>query len=644
MKLVSVLRKVRLAWLDFCTSTGIKGFSFIVRSDGLPEQLLWGALIIVCAALTVWDVQHTIEIFVEEPTMTKTDVRNNETIHLGSPSLCIDLEVEQLKYGKLNLYDVDEVKRFLENMSFISDMESYLISSLHGIKKYRRKSVNIASKIPQFHSFDPLSIQLDSSGYISSEDFITFLSLIVSTFSAIVRFEHLVEPDLTASKLSWGLMRSNITTAYEDFYIDHKTSPSIFEVYKFITKRSSNLVPVWQTTGALQCEIMNMEIISKGRDRTNGLIVAQSYDPCIADLVSWMGTSPFSEKEMEFLCINFNLNESALLFENPEQNIYLYLNTSNVYNDNGNRAPSIRLDLTGSPVSTVDSQEFVHVPFGEQIEVHINIQGEYEEINTLTDPCANKSKLICRLMCKAEYSLSNCGCQPLSVQHLQSKFEIQPSISCSYDGRDGEMHINTTRSVESLSACYKTLNYYDPSEDSCVKKCRKQCASRIYSVKQSKPKTPINLPNATLTTLYVDLFLYPYVYEVYQMDSRQFMSTLGGNLNFWLGASFLVLVHAFVFFIRVPFEIAFTKIVRHPFILSHNHQSQLVLVRSGSESKTTAQESNSTKVESNLDMEERLIRRLLESDQLTEKILKIAAGRKSTVSTQSSNRWADHRY
>lgn len=100
--------------------------------------------------------------------------------------------------------------------------------------------------------------------------------------------------------------------------------------------------------------------------------------------------------------------------------------------------------------------------------------------------------------------------------------------------------------------CSQITKTYRPFPE-CSKVCTRNCEYKIYGY--SVNNAPINEANKTTVILLADPFVYPFYEEYLLIEARQFLGTLGGNLSFWFGASFLVLLHVLVFLIRIPIEL-----------------------------------------------------------------------------------------
>jgi len=85
----------------------------------------------------------------------------------------------------------------------------------------------------------------------------------------------------------------------------------------------------------------------------------------------------------------------------------------------------------------------------------------------------------------------------------------------------------------------------------CEERCKQMCLNTFISF--SLRDAPI-ADNITSMRLRTDSFIYPIFSETWQIQPKQFLAQLGGNLSFWIGASFLALLHIVVSLVRVPFS------------------------------------------------------------------------------------------
>lgn len=96
----------RAFWLEFCLSTGIRGFSYIAKSKQKTEHFLWLLVVSTFIILTFYDVTNTCLLYVSEETVSRVTVKSNSTINLGTPTICLEFNVAQMS-PDLSKFDLD---------------------------------------------------------------------------------------------------------------------------------------------------------------------------------------------------------------------------------------------------------------------------------------------------------------------------------------------------------------------------------------------------------------------------------------------------------------------------------------------------------------------------------------------------------
>lgn len=239
---------------------------------------------------------------------------------------------------------------------------------------------------------------------------------------------------------------------------------------------------------------------------------------------SWFGPSPI--EDFLVLChntptiYNFSSRLDYLSISYDTSKHFLNVRVTTVF---------LEPDLVVNP----DLENLMRIDMGYQTTYSVRRLGRYKMIPSTHYPCTmDSSQINCRLKLAENLIINQCGCQPLFSTFMSDKNYTQicnfalNKNQCS-DKRD----INTTMIMaQCMPECHRELYSFTPAS---------------YTKESS---------NITTLILYIDSFLYPILEEIPLMGVRQFMGQLGGNLNLWLGASFIVLLHLLTFIIRLPYS------------------------------------------------------------------------------------------
>jgi len=113
-----------------------------------------------------------------------------------------------------------------------------------------------------------------------------------------------------------------------------------------------------------------------------------------------------------------------------------------------------------------------------------------------------------------------------------------------------KLYPGSQKCASALRASAKETN------ESCSFLCYKNCETVLFSSTISPDESYASATNAsTMIRLRCLKFVYQNVLEYKTMEEMQLITSLGGNLSLYLGASFLALIHICVFFVKLPFEL-----------------------------------------------------------------------------------------
>lgn len=378
-------------WIEFCSSTGVRGFSYITKSICVAEEWFWGVMIIICGALTVYDISINVSKYLSYPTSTKVVVFNNDTISLGSPTICIDIDIESLDYSGIDLTKPETVRQFLSQFRN-ENIEDLLLYEFYKMRNRSALSLSEQSRLLYASDF-PINwgdLKLDSR-------LSPLVSLTTAMIGAVVRHENLIRGDYGPEDYNWGIVKFDRDSEF--FYVDQANSAAIYEVYKFYMKRNSHLKTLHRLSGALLCQMVDLNLVVHLRNETNGLLKSLAYTPCDPKKISWLGTPPYSDISREVVCVRL-VNDVAFTFKTPEERTVISLNQAAIFHRPNYFAEAIRIDFSEDPSVTHKAQNLLWVMFGNNSEVTVSLLGHYKQLQSGRNPCNPTSHTQCKMSCR----------------------------------------------------------------------------------------------------------------------------------------------------------------------------------------------------------------------------------------------------
>ncbi len=198
-----------------------------------------------------------------------------------------------------------------------------------------------------------------------------------------------------------------------------------------------------------------------------------------------------------------------------------------------NLLPSIPFIIIGSdPILNAFTANFIATKPNTDSDVFFRVDQVFKLLMRDQNPCQmDGNKFDCITNCFIKAVWKECKCVPLAAVHYDTPV---------YDKQFCVFNNNS-------DTCVSNMPFV-------INKCRNQCSQLCVNTFTSFTVMEIPTPtNTTSVRLLTDSFIYPIFFETLQMQPRQFLAQLGGNLSFWIGASFLALLHIVVSLVRVPF-------------------------------------------------------------------------------------------
>lgn len=494
---------MRFLFHEFSQKTGIKALAFAANSKFSTERWFWYIMIVFGSLLTILDLKENVENFLSGPTGTKIILVSNSTIEMGEPTLCLNFNVSKMRLYSLSVYEASELFKHFNKSLLMSDL--------------------------------PLNEKLEINPYFHLQ-----LSLVITLLTDISMVEQSV---LTYEELK--NFTDNITNKFK-----YSTSSS-YIVHKSLKDLNMSLKSVIRAVGVNLCRLINLEVEFGRYD-----VEKEKWTPkekvCAADRITWMGTAP-QYGDIGLLCLKLpgsifkfasNQDTTTIIWE--EQNFYLNLSYSQLPDS---YSPYGTLDFSQCPTRLHIAGSFLWIPYNTHHTVGLSVLGEYKKITKPSSPCGTRKLCDCLMETRALFFRKHCGCTP---------FMDGPTDQYSQCGeiRDSITSVFVPGYNYSNPKCQKIkFNYYGGFGFECIHPCHYSSLS-FYYMDGSYAK---NTQNVTRLELFAHGFTFHLIEEIPMITTKMFLGSIGGNLSLYLGMSFLVLLHVFVFWFSQLFDHLYTK-------------------------------------------------------------------------------------
>lgn len=509
---------------EFCSTTGVRGFSFIKSSRYLPERFIWTCLIICGTILTIWDCSVTTSRYMSKPTTVRTTVILNRTMDLGKATLCIEINVGEMRFGSIDLNNHQSVSQFLEDLPVDFDLVKYLKSYVYNE-----------------------SIESPLSGTM----FRSLLSLSTAVLGAIVRYESLSGKQV--GNFTWS---PPTVLADEVVFEDRNNSYSIYLFYEYLMLSEVNITEIVPLVSVLLCRVMEVQGSIARHYSSLGKTATTTKPLCSLEAMTWLGYPPMSDPISEMVCLKAHrVLPMFFEFQSTAEYSVVSIHSANLYRKKYANILSAYIDFSGSIAKTHMSQNVVDFPLNKRSSIVATVQmiGHFRQMSTARFSCSPTGLFsMCQVSCRIEFIKTTCNCTPVSAALFRETNDKSACSNLDYSTLVSIVKKNGHNFLPyanfKLPNCDKFTKTENPGT-TCAKSCLRDCETRLLSL-YALPKEVDN-NNATQLTVSVDPFLYPFVEEFELIDFRQFLGSLGGNLSLWLGASFIVLVHLVVFMLKI---------------------------------------------------------------------------------------------
>lgn len=316
----------------------------------------------------------------------------------------------------------------------------------------------------------------------------------------------------------------------------------VLEFYRYININNLTMQNIMKRLGKKLCVLMNIRIKNES--------LCHELD------LRWLGSFPSVPDERSYMCLR--VKSDFFHFNSLMDWAPVSADTSALYPQNPDTARKgfIFLEFSESNFIDEDSENVMQISMTSSKVIVTQIAGIYEKIPTANSICvSHEDTNKCIYKCKLKTLQSIAKCLPQSwVLHLSESFS---AMFCAYQMVDKYRQDRSLvdDQLKDISSAYEISKR-------CLSKCPEVCVAKIISHRLLE-LSPL-VPTDRSFFICVDTFIYPLFQESLAMDMKSFLSTLGGNLNFYIGASFIALIHVLMFHFRYLIEILVHKLKKNP--------------------------------------------------------------------------------
>lgn len=497
---------LKIQWQNFCTTTGIRAFVFLYNSGTLVEKLLWLITLTGGFGLTMWDVSTTVMTYNSYPTATKVSVMPNKTFKLDNLLVCLAQDTRELKSFGIKLRNSSKVTELLTRFDSINLTEYF------------------EEKLSYLSQFDVWKRPPKDENYSQ----ILYMSTVLLSY--VMKVE-LVEND-SFTMMDLLTMSPNVSESFSltyEHFQNHSYSP--VDLIKLV---AANL---WCST------LLRVTF-------QQSFTANPSPDHCKPDLISWFGHLPL-DSTANFLLLNcIKLQPDMLEFKSTRDTVSVDFDSSLLHPVD--KTEYFTVYVGHESVLTEESQNVLYLQEGFMHMVNVRMAGHYKTFPLQNSKCQGQSYFDCLLQCRADYISQHCGCEPIFSAFLRRNSPTKPYCSqIPYDLDTDEFKNFLLPRYLRNSECQNLSKTH--VRKLCAPQCFEPCERKTFQLIGRKTHSAKEDHLYSSIWLFIDSFVYTVFEETILMDTRHFFSQLGGNLSFWLGASFLVLLHVMVFLVKLPF-------------------------------------------------------------------------------------------
>lgn len=356
--------------------------------------------------------------------------------------------------------------------------------------------------------------------------------LVRLVFATIEAEEHVIGPSKT----------HNGTSAHVLPYFKYP-NPLLPKLAKLIANLNVSIRNLTTLLGAHLCHRIKLQIHFQEYAEDNYVNVIKDQI-CIPETIVWLGVTP-QNSETTQLCLKVP-NRFFKLKNN--QDIVTISWWREMIEDSLEFSEFGSLGFNEDEVHLHSSENIMYIPFFYGITVGISLTGQYSKINRSTTPCSSQLKSRCLMGCRYSFIRRNCGC--VAVFDDSNGSNLSRCGTFNFDNEASEFVAGFNLSNR---LCLQIKVKYQPNPD-CESRCFSPCNYKVFSYYYLQGK-PVTRRGDTRVVLFADRFSFHEIKEISLMNYRQLLGLIGGTLSFYLGASFVVLIHICVFWLT-----AFTQI------------------------------------------------------------------------------------
>lgn len=517
---------------DFSRRTGIRAFSFATTSRTFLERIFWYLAILICLVLTVQDVTNSINTYRSHPTATNVKIVINDSLNLGTPTFCIEIAPFRMISQNMNS-DSQSLLRLLKSVGNITD---FLIKVLVNMNFERTQ--NISKNIGVVTLTDNSTIH-------------NVVGILTIVFTNIVRAEHFARIPSVSYNYTWGRVKrikSYGADGNKLISLVSEGSMMVATVALYLSQNQYSLASLQSLISEIICN--KILFTTKSTRLYHG--GERIRDFCGEGKVSWLGPAPFHPNMFDLICMR--MRNDFFLFSTNEDATQILADIDNLY---GNTDPiesteflflNFGNSLHGEEVIFPRSQNVFYAETRSKLNLNIMVQSVHRKTKTPLNDCSTgRSPDSCKFDCRNQLIVDTCGCQPLSASDDGSR---NLSICGTYEKDIDLQEFVRPIEIPGFDRCPEIREFQFPNND-CTKKCLVPCQSAVLTF-QIIPRSDSNeLP--THMRIYAETFSFPLMEEVSLYGVKELIAFLGGNLSFYLGANFLVLLHALLYWVQMPF-------------------------------------------------------------------------------------------
>lgn len=312
--------------------------------------------------------------------------------------------------------------------------------------------------------------------------------------------------------------------------LTEESAKLIFKLLEFLRTSNISVVHMIRNVGKRIVDFISLKVKKLDKECDDQL------------RVTWLGNSPADASDIILFCVR--IKERCFHFKSINDKTTIVLNSSVLYKPDTFPNENLDMILEFSAVNVFDQESgnFIFAPqFTRQV-VWAQIVGLYRRRSTKLSPCQQSGDWrICALKCKYKSLMNLADCS--SFHWLMFASQNSSASFCLGVLAKAFKTPKFDLMTKQINTAYKLAeqNYMDPHT------CTDDCEATLMSFRSQAATTTQLHTELSIT---VDSYSFPSFKEYPAMDFKGYISALGGNLNFYVGASFMALIHVVVYAVR----------------------------------------------------------------------------------------------